>query len=170
MKLNIGSGTTRLKDCVNIDIEEKYHPNICADFRRLSYENIEEIQARHILEHFDREEAIKVLKLWHSWLAVGGKLIIETPDINRICEFIAHPPVKYWASKEWMVRALYGSQEAEWAFHKDGWYKEKYEKILPELGFKVILIKQKHSYVRYGKTNTKYRLPNILVIAEKINV
>ena len=167
-KLNLGSGNFPLPDFFNIDIEEKYHPDIVADFRTLNFQDIEEIHARHILEHFSREEAIKVLKLWHLWLMVGGKLLIETPDFERICGLFASPPQRLWADREHLVFATYGSQEADWAFHRDGWYKEKFEKILPELGFKINLIKSKHNYIRYGESNTRYRLPTIVVICEKI--
>jgi len=170
IKLNIGSGNLYRTGWINIDLEKKYHPDVCADFRTLNYENVDEINASHLLEHFSREEALRVLKQCHSWLKVGGRISIDTPDIDRICEFITNPSTKYWANKEWMVRALYGSQEAEWAYHRDGWYKKKFEKILPELGFKVVLIKQRHNYIRYGEKNTRYRLPNILVVAEKIDV
>lgn len=66
-----------------------------------------------------------------------------------------------------MVMAAYGSQEAEWAFHRDGWYEDKFKEILPEIGFKITLIKKKHNYFR-DKDRTRYRLPVILVIAKKI--
>lgn len=167
-KLVVGSGNFPQSGFTNIDIEEKYKPDIVADFRTLSFENIEEIHARHILEHFSREEALKVLKLWHLWLKVGGRLLIETPDLERICSLFTNQPERLWADREHLNFALYGSQEADWAFHKDGWWKEKFEKILPELGFKIILIKPKHNYIRYGPNNTRNRLPTIVVVCERI--
>src|SRR3990167_509202 len=104
MKLNIGAGKFKIfgTDWLNIDVEEKYYPDVLADFRTLTYEDIEEIRANHLLEHFSREESIKVLKQWQSWLKIGGRLFIETPDIDKICELVVNPDKK-WANKEWMV-------------------------------------------------------------------
>jgi predicted SAM-dependent methyltransferase len=165
MKIEVGSGKYPHSDCTTIDIEPSNHPDIVGDFRTMSFEDIEEIKAYHILEHFGRDEAIKVLKQWYFWLIKGGRLIVEVPDFDRICYYFLNQE-KNWAGKEWMVKHIYGSQEADWAYHKDGWYKEKFEKILPEIGFEIELIKQKHSYVKAD--GVRSRLPNILVIAKKI--
>ena len=165
-KIEIGSGKWPHAGYKTIDIEPTNNPDIVGDFRTMNFSNIEEIRAHHLLEHFSRVESLEVLKQWYSWLKLSGILIIETPDFERICEFFHSD--KYWASPEDMIAHVYGSQEAEWAFHKDGWYKAKFEEVLPKLGFKINLIKQKHSYIRRGVLNTRYRLPNILVIAQKI--
>lgn len=168
MKLDIGSGNQPHHGYTTIDVEHSAHPDIVGDFRTMSFSNIEEIRAHHLLEHFDRKEGIEVLKQWRDWLAPGGRLIVETPDLERICYFFINRQDGRWANQEWLNHHLYGSQEAGWAYHKDGWYKEKFERVLPELGFEIELIKQKHSYIRYGESRTRYRLPNILVIAKKV--
>lgn len=165
-KIELGSGKMPHDGYIHIDIEESVKPDIIGDFRQMTFAGLEEIRAQHLLEHFSREEAIKILRQWHSWLKIGGRIIVETPDIEGVVERFNSNGI--WANKEWMVRHLYGSQEADWAFHRDGWYKEKFEKILPELGFKIIHLKQKYSYVRTGPDNTRHRLPNIIVAAEKI--
>lgn len=166
MKLEIGSGKWPHAGYKTIDIEPTNNPDYVGDFRIMKFSDIEEIRVHHLLEHFDRKEAIEVLKQWRSWLKPGGTLIIETPDFEGICEYFKAQ--KYWAHPEDLVAHAYGSQEATWAYHKDGWYKDKFERILPLLGFKINLIKRKHSYIRKEPENTRYRLPNILVIAEKI--
>lgn len=166
-RLEIGSGGHARPGFVHLDIEGKHNPDIVGDFRMMSFENLDEILALHILEHFGRNEAIEVLKQWHSWLRVGGRLIVETPDFERICGLFATPAKRLWADREHLNQSAYGSQEAEWAFHKDGWWREKFEQVLPELGYNIIRIWQKHSYIRYGEGRTRYRLPDIRVIAEK---
>src|SRR3990167_950873 len=85
MLINVGSGNNYLKGYLNIDIEEKYKPDVVADFRTLTYKDVDKIEARHILEHFGRDEAIEVLKQWHSWLEKGGTLLLEVPDFEEIC-------------------------------------------------------------------------------------
>jgi len=165
-RIEIGSGKMPHPGFTTIDIEPSSGADIIADFRTLHFENLEEIIAYHLLEHFSREEGIRVLKLWHSWLKLGGTILVETPDFEGICEHFFDKT--YYADKAHLVQHAYGSQEADWAFHRDGWYREKFDKLLPELGFRIILIKRKHSYIRYGESRTRHRLPNILVIAEKI--
>ncbi len=165
-RIEIGAGKWPVAGFYHIDIEPGRGIDAVGDFRKMSFSNIEEIRAHHLLEHFGYTEVIEVLKQLHSWLMVDGRLIVETPDFERICAIFDNGG--YWADKEHMMIHAFGSQEADWAYHKIGWYKERYEKILPELGFEIELIKQKHSYIRYGDRKTRYRLPNILVIAKKI--
>lgn len=167
-RLEIGSGKFPRKGYTHVDIEASAKPDILGDFRTMEFFDIEEIIALHILEHFSREEGLEVLKQWYSWLRVGGKLIVETPDLERICQFFTTRPERLWANREYLNYALYGSQEASWAFHKDGYWREKFEQILPEIGFKIEKVWQKHSYIRYGEDRTRYRLPDIRIIAVKI--
>lgn len=165
-KVEIGAGKWPVAGYYHIDIEPGKGIDKVCDFRKMSFSNLEEVRAHHLLEHFSYSEVIDVLKLIHSWLAVGGLMIVETPDFERICQLFSSGG--YWADKEHMMTHAFGSQEADWAFHKIGWYKERFEKVLPPLGFEIQLIKQKHSYTRYGDRKTRYRLPNILVMAKKI--
>lgn len=152
MKLNIGSRKKHHTGYTTIDIEEMSGADIIGDFRTMHFEDVEEILAEHLLEHFGRDESIKVLKLWHSWLKPGGKLIVETPDFEEIC-------AGFYEDKYWMERHCYGSQEADWAFHRSGWYYDKFSKVLPEVGFRIV-----HTI----HSVSRKILPNIRVIAIKI--
>ncbi|HHT9107002.1 MAG TPA: glycosyltransferase [Candidatus Wunengus sp. YC64] len=55
------------------------------------------------------------------------------------------------------MRHLFGSHEADWAIHKDGWYREKYEHVLSKLGFDEIHFEFSHWQMTY----------NIIVKAKK---
>ena len=157
MKINCGSGKKPYRGYTTIDIEPSNNPDIVGDFRTMNFSDIEEIRAEHILEHFGRDEAIQVLHLWHSWLKPGGTLIIETPDFEKVCEGFASQTTT--DGKYWFVRHLYGSQEAEWAYHRDGWYEDKFKKVLPEIGFEITGI---------VRSTSRGILPNIKVAAKKI--
>src|SRR3990167_4406121 len=150
-KLCIGSGRRLKKDFTNIDIESKNNPDIVGDFRTMSFNDVDEIVAEHILEHFSRDEGLQVLSQWRSWLKVSGILIVETPDFEYICKNFNQDPY-------WMTRHAYGSQEADWAFHRDGYYEAKFRSLLPELGFEVLKIERRI---------TRRVLPNIIVTARK---
>lgn len=164
-KLELGSGKFPHQGYTHIDIDPKHRPDIAGDFRTMVFSEVDEIRSHHLLEHFSRQEGIEVLKQWHSWLKKGGKLIVETPDFEAICHHFTDQPKRLWGTREMLVMSAYGSQEADWAYHKDGWWEDKFKEVLPELGFEITLVKHTHS--RYHKNNTWYRLPNILVEAVK---
>ncbi len=151
MKLEIGCGRKPHKGYKTIDVEVYAKPDYLGDFRTMNFKNVEVIRMHHVLEHFGREEGIDVLKLIHSWLVLGGIFIVETPDFEGICQNFAVDPY-------WMTRHAFGSQEQDWAFHKDGWYQDKYEKIFPIVGFHITNI---------TKANSRKILPNIIVTATK---
>ena len=39
--------------------------------------------------------------------------------------------------KQGILRHIFGSYEADWAYHYDGWYEDKFHRILSSLGFEV---------------------------------
>lgn len=155
MKLNIGAGKRHYSGYTTIDIEPKNNPDIVGDFRTMDFKDIEEIRAEHILEHFSRDEGFRVLSQWREWLKPDGILIVETPDFEYICKEFAGKSrdVHYW-----LTRHAYGSQEAEWAFHRDGWYEERFKREFPLLGFDVLEI---------TRNVTRGYLPNIRVVVKK---
>ena len=166
LRLELGCGRFPHPGYKTIDVESYANPDYLGDFRTMDFTDVEEIRSHHLLEHFDRKEVIEVLKLWHKWLKPRGTIVIETPDVEQICYFFTHP-TKCWANRETLVRALYGSQEAGWAYHKDGWYEEKYREVLPQVGFEIINLKHVFNHTK-GMNGCRYRLPNIYVYAKKI--
>lgn len=165
-KLEIGPGLLHHEGYISVDIEEKYLPDILGDFRDMNFVDIDEIRAYHLLEHFSEKEAIDVLKQWRSWLKVGGVLNMEVPDFEGICKYFLND-VRCWGKKEQMIMHAYGSQEADWAFHKSGWYEDKLRATLHQVGFTVDEIEKRHSYYR-DEERTRYRLPNLGVMAKKV--
>jgi hypothetical protein len=157
MKLEIGSGLKPHEGYTTIDVEEYAHPDFVGDFRTMSFEGLEEIRSHHLFEHFSRDESGEILSLWYKWLKPQGILIIETPDFEGICEQFT----KRISRKEryWLCRHAYGSQEQPWAYHKDGWWVEKFRQILPLYGFKITGI---------SKSVSRSYLPNITIVAKKI--
>jgi len=153
MKLDIGCGKKAHKEYKTIDLEEYANPTYLGDFREMTFKDVEVIRTHHLLEHFTREEGLKVLKLWHLWLKKEGVIVIETPDFQGICKDFDKNPY-------WMTRHAYGSQESDWALHKDGWYEAKFVEVLPKLGFEITEIK-------HHKTRNR-GLPNITIFAKKI--
>lgn len=156
MKIELGSGLRPHVGYITIDVESYSNPDIVGDFRTMSFSELDEIRSHHLLEHFSRDGALVVLKLWRSWLRVGGLLVIETPDFEEICK--AFGERKSAKERYWLCRHVHGSQEANWAFHKDGWWEGKFRVTLPKLGFKIDSI---------TRSVSRIYLPNITVTAIK---
>ncbi len=169
IRLHLGCGQTYFHQYVNIDYPLSEHTSqtravadAFADVSLLKFptHSIDEIRSHHFFEHFDRPTALALLRKWHQWLKVGGKLVIETPDLQKCISILANDAYSY-RDKQITLRHVFGSHEASWAYHYDGWYKEKYERILAQLGFHMVSF-QHISHPGYEL------VPNILVTATKI--
>jgi predicted SAM-dependent methyltransferase len=164
VRLHLGCGEVYLKGYVNIDAPADVRPvmNACApdiqaDVRTLTYPrgSVDEVRLHHLFEHFDRPTAVRLLIEWRRWLRVGGRLVIETPDFEACAESWLR--TDDLAEREKLIRHLFGSHEAEWAVHREGWHREKFERYLGALGFE----KLRFHYTTWCGTR------NITVVARK---
>jgi predicted SAM-dependent methyltransferase len=141
-KLHLGCGERYLDGYVNIDyppsehtVQETSPADQLADITRLEYEpdSVAEIRLHHVFEHFDRPTALRLLIDWHEWLAEGGRLTIETPDFDRSVRAFTRRIGR--RDPGTILRHVFGSHEADWAVHWDGWYAERYRRTLGALGY-----------------------------------
>ena len=150
MKLHLGCGQRYLEGYVNIDfpssshsVQEKSVADLHADILSLSYspETIEEIRLHHVFEHFPRPIACALLASWFSWLKPGGLLHIEVPDFQRTARIIlsAFSSIPKRAVAE---RHLFGSHEADWAVHYEGYTPSMLKTMVETFGFRVKKIKK----------------------------
>ena len=143
IRLHLGCGEVYLSGYVNIDLPPEEHTvmrsvkvDMCADITRLQFPegSIAEIRLHHVFEHFDRPTALRLLMQWYSWLEEDGGLIIEVPDFEQSAGQILSKGLST-QQKMVILRHIFGSHEAEWAFHRDGWYRDKFDLVLHALGF-----------------------------------
>jgi hypothetical protein len=88
----------------------------------------------HVFEHFDRATALRLLVDWRLWLEPGGLLHIETPDFERCARaFLIRRLFRRRTGV--LLRHVFGSHEAAWAVHWDGWYEDRYRTTLEALGY-----------------------------------
>jgi SAM-dependent methyltransferase len=140
IKLHLGCGENYLEGYINIDFPISEHTvmkpkaDIYADIRQLEYpeNSINEIRSHHLFEHFSRKEAIDLLLKWRKWLKPKGILRIETPDFYRCCWWFIF---SNFEERMQLIRHIFGSQEAKWAYHLDGWGRQKFKFLLKKLGF-----------------------------------
>jgi hypothetical protein len=91
------------------------------------------------------------------WIKPGGVLVIETPDFEASAKVVLSQNYSY-AQKQISMRHMFGSHEAHWAIHCDGWYQEKFIHVLSSLGYTDITV-QKYSGNKL--------IPNVTVRAKK---
>lgn len=142
-KLHLGCGTRYLDGYINIDHPPSEHTvqhalvaDRYVDISELNYPvgTIDEIRLHHVFEHFPRQLALALLCQWTDWLKPGGLLRIETPDVMASAWALVSPMTSNGARHQ-IIRHLFGSHEASWAAHWDGWYKDRFKKTLKALGF-----------------------------------
>ena len=111
----------------------------------------------HVFEHFERFNACAYVASWNSWLIKGGVLDIEVPDFEQTLK----KNLNYFSGKHYQdiaLRHIFGSQEAPWAVHYEGYSEKKLLALLGLFGFGNFQI----------KSNNHNRTYNIEVIAHKI--
>lgn len=166
LKLHLGCGECRLPGYINIDYPPSQHTvqqtsaaDIFANIITLQYpdQTIDEIRSHHVFEHFDRQTALGLLCNWHQALKIGGTLVIETPDFEESARLILLDSSLSYKEKQAILRHIFGSHEAIWAIHCDGWYQEKFLHVLSLFEFEEIVF-----------THSRYlNLYNITVTAKK---
>lgn len=131
-KLHLGCGEIILKDYINVDLYND-KADVKCDVKKLLFGNdsIDEIYACHLIEHFDFHEAFDVLREWKRVLKVGGKLVIETPDLLESCrKFVelgdedrvmmySHFFAKPWVPGE-IHKFLYTPKQLSWTLMQVG--------------------------------------------------
>lgn len=106
IRLNIGAGCTRLEGFTPVDRK------LGSEAYPLPYQDneVEEIRAAHILEHFSYADVPKVLEDWVRVLKPGGRIRLSVPDFDKIAELKKSDP-------NWRFYAM-GGQSDENDFHK----------------------------------------------------
>ncbi len=145
MKLHLGCGQRYLEGYLNIDFPSDKHTvqttnvaDVHADLRSLCYHcaTFDEIRLHHVFEHFPRPVASGLLASWHYWLIPDGILHLEVPDFNKTAAVILDPLASH-REKAVAERHLYGSHEAPWAAHCEGYTASMLEEMLEAFGFKM---------------------------------
>jgi len=146
LRLHLGCGQRYFDGYINIDYPPSKHTvqtssvaDVFGDITRLDFpqQSVDEVRIHHVFEHFSREASLAMLIKWHKWLKIGGKICIETPDFEASIKLLCEQEYSY-EQKQSVLRHIFGSHEADWAIHKDGWYREKFQHVLSALGFEDI--------------------------------
>tara|TARA_R110002096_G_scaffold380788_1_gene574693 strand:- start:995 stop:1534 length:540 start_codon:yes stop_codon:yes gene_type:complete len=136
MKINIGCGWRNFgSDWIHVDGGDYEHLDH-KDISNLIYDDnsVDLIYASHVIEYFDREEVISVLKEWHRVLKPGGTLRLAVPDFFAMTKlyFVDEYPL------EEILGPLYGKMDMgdEKIYHKTTYDESDLRRLLSTLGFK----------------------------------
>ncbi len=115
MKLHLGCGKRFIPGFIHIDAVEYPHVNHVATIDHLSFipdDSVDLIYNCHVLEHFKRNDVVRVLREWARVLKPGGVLRISVPDFASLCN------VYQKAQKlDLVIGALFGRQDYLYNIH-----------------------------------------------------
>ena len=148
IKINMGCGKRNFgKEWIHID-QASYDHIDHKDIFNFPYEDVDLIYASHLIEYFNREEVIELLKIWKSKLRQGGLLRLAVPDFESIASL--------YLSKKFELDSflgpLYGKMQmnTDTIYHKTVYDFKSLKQLLNGIGFKNIK-KWNHWDVAHGK-------------------
>jgi len=138
-KLNIGCGTSHRSGMWNIDLVSVRGVDEVADGTNLLSKHpewvgkIEIIHCYHVFEHFAYDDAVRAIGQWYQLLGDGGTLIMELPDIAKLCKMVAD------GDQDTLTMAyIFGCQDRDGQYHKWGWSPASIKNLLEKTGFSKI--------------------------------
>lgn len=117
-------------------IDASHYPHVKSyDITRLPYEDntVDVIYASHVLEYFNLDEAVAVLKEWRRVLKSGGQLHLSVPDFKTMAELYLKEAVPLAR----LVGPLYGKMTSgnETVYHKQVYDWARLSDLLQICGF-----------------------------------
>jgi hypothetical protein len=177
MKLHLGCGQRHFEGYVNIDYPLSEHSvqqtsiaDEYANLLELRYKpgSIEEVRLHHVFEHFPRAVACALLYSWNTWLKKSGTLRIEVPDFEKTGK-VALSRFSSKKAKAVALRHIFGSQEAHWAVHFEGYTPSSLTEVMQLYGFKVSEVKKNSHLGTYNIDISAIKIKD-LSITEALHV
>lgn len=142
LRLNLGCGSAKIDDFVNIDVEESCKPDLICDFLRqpLPYEEnaVDEVVMFHCIEHIRKVSHTFLLKQIWRVLKPDGRVIFSYPEFLKCVE---NWKTNAGNQKNFWEATLYGRQLYPSDHHVCIIHTPDFTEILRNIGFKDILTK-----------------------------
>lgn len=121
LRIDLGAGTEPLPGFESLDIRPLEGVKYVSDVRKLPFEDnsVDELAARHLIEHFTHTDVGNVLEEWCRVLKPGGFITVWCPNLLYIAqEYLKLPDIdKNPERKYHLLGWLYGGQDYEYNFH-----------------------------------------------------
>jgi predicted SAM-dependent methyltransferase len=167
IRLHLGCGGHYLPDYINIDKYDMTGPDssrtgalqdIQMDIRSLDAEEgtVDEILLVHVLEHFVRWDALRLIAQFHRLLRFGGTLSMETPDLDGCIEWYLKRTETHQTPLGELnmgFTQFYGNQwdELDYETHRYVWTKREMRSVLEAAGFRIIHLDNKTRWHHPGR-------------------
>ena len=144
IKLNLGCGKYVLDGWVNVDAatspQAPRPPELLCDVKSISLpdECATEVMAIHLWEHLYRWECEDVIAEWRRLLRPGGMLVLEMPDLFKLCRNLLETRTNYRGHPDQMgLRGLFGdpTDRNPLMIHRWGWTYTTLAPFLEDNGF-----------------------------------
>ena len=142
LRMNIGCGQHTIDGWYCVDAvrhpKADRDPDLIGDFRKIPLpdECAIELLAIHVFEHLYRWECDDVMTEWARLLRSGGKIILEMPDLMKVCRNVTNGREKGHDGQMTMW-GLYGDPRTQdpYMVHKWAWTFATIQPFLREHGF-----------------------------------
>lgn len=139
VKVNLGSGKDYRDGYINIDNGSIFNTkrDITADifYYDMPLDSVDEILLSHLVMYIRPDEMEILLKRWYGWLKSGGKIEIETIDIEKVMVYALNP-IEDKRVDSWGFTNIFGTEET--GPHRWGWRADILEEKLKKVGFSSI--------------------------------
>ena len=144
MRLNLGSGNSKIDGFISVDLYDE-EADVRADISELPFEDnsVEEIVCYQVVEHVPYNKSEQMFSEMYRVLKPGGKVTIETPNIDVVCMKILEEGLQ----DKWIFN-LVGEYYRPWdkerytdwehnaaSIHRNPWNAERMKRFSDAAGF-----------------------------------
>ena len=121
LRIDLGCGDNKIEGFDGLDARPLPGVKYVADVRSLPFgdASVDELAARHVIEHFTRDQAMDVIREWRRVLKPGAPITIWCPNLLYIAEqYLQLPDIdKNPERKYHLIGWLYGEQNYPGNYH-----------------------------------------------------
>lgn len=129
-------GSAERVKVVRFDGDETVRPDYRCDLRKLPVPSLsfDAVHARHVLEHFGRDELLPVLKEWTRILRIGGEFRVSVPNVLAAMRNIILMEEGLIPVDRYPFWQVYGRQVDHRDVHLNGFTPKRMKLLLERLG------------------------------------
>lgn len=134
-KLNLGAGTNKIKDAVNVDMEESCKADLTFDIRSsfpLSSCLFDEVYLFHTIEHIQKQYHRSLFLEINRVMKEGGTFFLSYPEFAKVCQ---NWLTNFQGKREFWEATIYGRQSWPGDFHVSAMDSDELKQQLEECGF-----------------------------------
>jgi predicted SAM-dependent methyltransferase len=134
--INIGCGSAKIKDAINIDACAIVQPDLVLDIthNRLPYEDdsVDYVTMFHTIEHIEREKHPMVIGEINRVLKPSGRFDLAYPDAEKCIKNYLN---NKWGMRTYWEKTILGRGLTTWDCHRALIYTDEFIPFLREFGF-----------------------------------